>query len=96
MAVKCIGLTISLSDAEFLYDHCRCPKCFHAATKQRLKPLPAEPPSVRAISEQEGSVKVAWGDGHETEYPWDFLARAAYDPPLQARRKERYVLGALS
>lgn len=31
-----LGLSRILSHYIWLRDHCRCPKCFHAATKQRL------------------------------------------------------------
>lgn len=78
-----------ISDADFLYDHCRCPKCYHDQTKQRLKPLPTHPPAFRSVQRTDGALKLDWDDGHVTEYPWDFLAKAAYNPPIQSRGKAR-------
>lgn len=41
---------VTFSDNQFLLDHCRCPRCFHPSTKQRLKTL-SEVSSICAIKE---------------------------------------------
>lgn len=72
-------------DNQFLRDHCRCSTCFHPQTKQRLVTLSdsstgTTPASVEVL---DNHVRIVWaGDSHVSTYPWSFLARAAYDPPL--------------
>ncbi|KAF8802516.1 Trimethyllysine dioxygenase [Phlegmacium glaucopus] len=70
----------------WLRDHCRCPKCFHPVTKQRLfntfdipkdiAPILAEP--------QPAGLEVSWPSKelHTSFYPWSWLQRNSYDPPL--------------
>ncbi|KIY43953.1 Trimethyllysine dioxygenase, partial [Fistulina hepatica ATCC 64428] len=71
----------------WLRDHCRCPRCFHALTKQRLvntfdasyiAPLQVE-------AKQEG-LEVTWPESttpHVSTYPWVWLQRHSYDPILR-------------
>ncbi|KAF9020975.1 Trimethyllysine dioxygenase [Hymenopellis radicata] len=71
----------------WLRDHCRCPKCFHAITKQRLVNT-FEPLSVE--SKPEGlliSCKSTWpsSSSHISLYPWSWLQENSYDPPLRKR-----------
>ncbi|GMK59333.1 hypothetical protein CspeluHIS016_0703480 [Cutaneotrichosporon spelunceum] len=76
----------STFDNQFLYDHCRCPSCFHPKTKQRLKTLGPVNPDVRinSIEVKEGAVHITWGTdpAHHSSFPLNFLQQASYDPPL--------------
>ncbi|ORY29175.1 hypothetical protein BCR39DRAFT_575262 [Naematelia encephala] len=97
--VKPVGLRTAIAwpngvettfDNQFLLDHCRCPKCFHPVTKQRLKSLFDFTPLVEpdAVEVDTKSVRIVWSDAHESRFPFSFLLRAAYDPPLAPREDE--------
>ncbi|WOO83468.1 Trimethyllysine dioxygenase [Vanrija pseudolonga] len=79
----------STFDTQYLYDHCRCPSCFHPKTKQRLKTLGpvASDVAVSAIEVKDGQLHVSWNTapGHESSFPLSFLRQASYDPPLADR-----------
>ncbi|KAA1083448.1 hypothetical protein PGT21_008817 [Puccinia graminis f. sp. tritici] len=71
-------------DHIWLRDNCRCEKCFHAHTKQRLLdtyeiPLDIQP--TRVDLEGEG-FSLTWPDGHKSLIQLSFLLQHAYDPPL--------------
>ncbi|KAF9561975.1 Trimethyllysine dioxygenase [Agrocybe pediades] len=73
----------------WLRDHCRCPKCFHAVTKQRLFntfEIPKDIVPLRAESKDNG-LEVTWPskEPHVSLYPWSWLQRNSYDPPLNRR-----------
>lgn len=62
----------------------------HASTKQRLKTLAQVPDDIspQAVVNAEGGLKIRWtsvvgqeGD-HESFFPYTFLEKAAYDPPV--------------
>jgi hypothetical protein len=78
---------LRISDHHFLYDHCRCSKCFHAQTKQRLKTLTDVPLDIAPenVEYSETGIKIQWptSGGHESYFPFSFLSKAAYDPPVQ-------------
>ncbi|WVQ81537.1 trimethyllysine dioxygenase [Cryptococcus sp. DSM 104549] len=73
-------------DNYFLFDHCRCPKCFHSQTKQRLKTLSEIPADIHPLSAEIKStgLHITWSTPtpHESVFPTSFLKKAAYDPPL--------------
>nr|XP_018259024.1 trimethyllysine dioxygenase [Kwoniella dejecticola CBS 10117]OBR81182.1 trimethyllysine dioxygenase [Kwoniella dejecticola CBS 10117] len=80
-------------DNYFLFDHCRCTKCFHGQTKQRLKTLSEISSDIRPASVEvdKSGVHVTWStsDPHQSTFPLEFLRRAAYDPPLASYRDEK-------
>ncbi|KAI0775000.1 mitochondrial protein [Trametes elegans] len=70
----------------WLRDHCRCPKCFHPITKQRLVntfDIPADIKPARVESKPEG-LEVQWPSSHPhvSLYPWSWLRHNSYDPPM--------------
>ncbi|KIM40595.1 hypothetical protein M413DRAFT_446026 [Hebeloma cylindrosporum] len=70
----------------WLRDHCRCPKCFHPITKQRLFntfEIPRDIAPLRVESRPTG-LEVTWPskEPHISLYPWSWLQRNSYDPPL--------------
>lgn len=79
-------------DNQHLLDHCRCQKCFHPATKQRLKTLTQFPADVKVRQAEmtNDGLRVAWGtaETHESYFPISALERAAYDPPLLPSKKQ--------
>lgn len=99
MRMECNGA--NRSDNQFLFDHCRCPSCFHPKTKQRLKtlgpvirPLPTPLTSqvnpdvkINSIEVEDGSLRISWGTtpAHQSTFPLSFLKKASYDPPLMNR-----------
>lgn len=62
----------------------------HAQTKQRLKTLAQVPDDIapEAVVNAEGGLKIRWtgvvGEegAHESYFPYAFLEKAAYDPPV--------------
>ncbi|KAF5370429.1 hypothetical protein D9615_009728 [Tricholomella constricta] len=84
----------------WLRDHCRCPKCFHAITKQRLVDtfeIPHDIIPVRVEPKVEG-LEVSWPstDPHVSVYPWSWLQRNSYDPVIHKpdAAKEKILWGA--
>ncbi|EAU85593.1 mitochondrial protein [Coprinopsis cinerea okayama7 len=76
----------------WLRDHCRCPKCFHHITKQRLQStfeIPADIAPLRVEPKAEG-LEVVWNssDNHTSLYPWTWLRANSYDPPLKEKRPD--------
>ncbi|KAF8968040.1 hypothetical protein BDZ97DRAFT_1800604 [Flammula alnicola] len=75
----------------WLRDHCRCPKCFHPVTKQRLFntfDIPKDIAPIRVESKPRG-LEVTWPskEPHISFYPWSWLQRNSYDPPLNRQQK---------
>lgn len=65
--------------AVWLRDHCRCSKCFHEITKQRLIETFDEIPSDVKIAkggivDSGNAIKVTWADGHESNYSKTWLS----------------------
>ncbi|TFK20727.1 mitochondrial protein [Coprinopsis marcescibilis] len=75
----------------WLRDHCRCPKCFHSITKQRLLNTFEIPKDIAPlhVSPKPDGLQVVWSssDSHTSLYPWEWLKQNSYDPPL-ARQGE--------
>ncbi|KIO28372.1 hypothetical protein M407DRAFT_181893 [Tulasnella calospora MUT 4182] len=76
----------SISHNIWLRDHCRCPKCFHPITKQRMVdtfviPSDIHPTKVESLPE---GLEVTWPatPPHVSLYPWSWLRQNSYDPPL--------------
>lgn len=71
----------------WLRDHCRCPKCFHPSTKQRLLntfEIPEDIQPLHVEAQPEG-LQILWPSSsspHESVYPWSWLKRHSYDPPM--------------
>lgn len=70
----------------WLRDHCRCPKCFHPVTKQRLLntfEIPTDIAPLHIEAKADG-LEVTWPsqDPHVSLYPWSWLQRHSYDPSL--------------
>ncbi|WVW79060.1 trimethyllysine dioxygenase [Kwoniella bestiolae CBS 10118] len=80
-------------DNYFLFDHCRCPRCFHQQTKQRLKTMSEIPTDIHPTSVEvdKTGVHLTWStsDLHKSSFPLEFLRRSAYDPPLASYRDEK-------
>ncbi|KAF8896524.1 hypothetical protein BD779DRAFT_1608718 [Infundibulicybe gibba] len=75
----------------WLRDHCRCPKCFHSITKQRLVNTFEIPKDVKPVNVQprpEG-LEVLWpsSETHISLYPWSWLRQNSYDPPIPTSEK---------
>ncbi|RDB28690.1 Trimethyllysine dioxygenase [Hypsizygus marmoreus] len=71
----------------WLRDHCRCPKCFHPVTKQRLLNTFEIPPDIKPVrieSKPQG-LEVSWPstEPHISLYPWSWLQRNSYDPVIK-------------
>ncbi|EKM58474.1 uncharacterized protein PHACADRAFT_252822 [Phanerochaete carnosa HHB-10118-sp] len=70
----------------WLRDHCRCPECFHPVTKQRLLNTFDIPPDIKPakVESKPDGLEVHWPSSipHTSFYPWDWLRRHSYDPPL--------------
>ncbi|PVU91329.1 hypothetical protein BB559_004182 [Furculomyces boomerangus] len=67
---------------QWLRDHCRCEKCVHPKTYQRIiDPLVATENMVPQKCEIEnGILQVKWADeGHDSVYPLEWLEKNAYD-----------------
>ncbi|TFK40225.1 hypothetical protein BDQ12DRAFT_680544 [Crucibulum laeve] len=84
----------------WLRDHCRCPKCFHTITKQRLYStfdIPSDITPIRVESKIEGLL-VTWPstEPHVSLYPWSWLQWNSYDPPLHAKNplEEKIIWGS--
>jgi len=80
----------------WLRDHCRCPQCYHPITKQRLVntfEIPRDVKPVKVESKLEG-LEVTWPATipHTSFYPWSWLKRNSYDPPLQRRESSEKIL----
>lgn len=75
----------------WLRDNCRCEKCFHPHTRQRLLdtlkiPLDIQP--ARIGVEAEG-FSIDWSDGHKSFIAFSFLRRYSYDPPINSSNLSR-------
>ncbi|KAF9463896.1 hypothetical protein BDZ94DRAFT_1358589 [Collybia nuda] len=72
----------------WLRDHCRCPKCFHAITKQRLLNTFEIPPDIVPLHVEPkiDGLEVTWPDTvpHVSLYPWSWLQQNSYDPKLKS------------
>ncbi|KAG0166541.1 hypothetical protein DFQ28_007182 [Apophysomyces sp. BC1034] len=80
----------------WLRDHCRCEKCYHPTTRQRLVDTFAIDRDIQPVgveSTEEGLV-VSWPDKHQSTYAWDWLHTHSYSPvlrtsePLQPKRPQ--------
>ncbi|OSX59107.1 hypothetical protein POSPLADRAFT_1151947 [Postia placenta MAD-698-R-SB12] len=92
----------------WLRDHCRCPQCFHSATKQRLVNTFEIPPDVKPVqveSKADGlevkcnllylSYSGPSSQPHTSFYPWSWLQQNSYDPPLsKPSHPERILWGS--
>ncbi|TCD61488.1 hypothetical protein EIP91_008371 [Steccherinum ochraceum] len=77
----------------WLRDHCRCPQCYNAVTKQRLVntfEIPHDVKPVEVESKADG-LEVTWPGTttHTSFYPWSWLKQNSYDPPLQPPLQRR-------
>ncbi|RXW21271.1 hypothetical protein EST38_g4580 [Candolleomyces aberdarensis] len=84
----------------WLRDHCRCSRCFHSITKQRLLntfQIPADIAPLKVSAKPEG-LEVVWNttDSHTSLYPWSWLEVNSYDPPLtrDANKTEKVLWGS--
>ncbi|KZP27449.1 Trimethyllysine dioxygenase [Athelia psychrophila] len=84
----------------WLRDHCRCPKCFHPITKQRLVNTFEISPAIKPIHVQSKAdgLQVTWPDvePHVSLYPWSWLQTNSYDPLVKRHdsSKEPVLWGA--
>lgn len=73
----------------WLRDHCRCPACFHALTKQRLVDtfeIPKDIKPLRVDSKPNG-LEITWpaAQPHISTYPWSWLRHNSYDPVMRQK-----------
>lgn len=76
----------SLYQNVWLRDHCRCPKCYHPQTRQRLVNTFAIPVDIqpRSIQANEDGLVVIWdNDEHKSVYDWAWLKNHSYNPFLK-------------
>ncbi|RHZ45572.1 hypothetical protein Glove_669g14 [Diversispora epigaea] len=68
----------------WLRDHCKCSKCYHQITKQRLLDTFSIPEDIKPLSISPGSsgVEIIWSgnDEHKSFFNWNWLRRHSYDP----------------
>ncbi|KAI9145000.1 trimethyllysine dioxygenase [Paraphysoderma sedebokerense] len=74
----------------WLRDHCRCEKCYHSVTKQRLLdvseiPLDIKPKSTKV---DENKVVIVWPDNHTSTYELQWLKKHSYAPALGTKNLE--------
>ncbi|QRW18297.1 Serine carboxypeptidase [Rhizoctonia solani] len=71
----------------WLRDHCRCADCLHPVTKQRLVNTFEIPPDVQPtrVESRPSGLEVTWTESprHVSTYPWEWLSRSSYDPPMR-------------
>ncbi|ORX97588.1 Trimethyllysine dioxygenase [Basidiobolus meristosporus CBS 931.73] len=83
---------LSTSHLFWLRDHCRCPACFHAVTKQRLVDTYLIPQEIAAknINLQDNKVQIQWShQDHVSEYSLEWLRNHSYDPKLNVEASSR-------
>ncbi|KAJ3783163.1 hypothetical protein GGU10DRAFT_296559 [Lentinula aff. detonsa] len=86
--------TQSRFDYIWLRDHCLCTSCVHPKTKQRMLntfEIPNNIKPLRADNRPDGLV-VVWPHEHESVYPWEWLKRHSYDPPIVQSSQPQQVL----
>ncbi|KAL4811513.1 hypothetical protein BDV18DRAFT_129517 [Aspergillus unguis] len=82
--------------AMFLRDNCRCPKCVHPDTSQRIVDTFSIPEDIKATGvddTQQGVIKIQWSDGHLSSYPIHWLSQHSqyYSVlPLESGRRPPY------
>ncbi|KAI6041475.1 hypothetical protein EDC04DRAFT_2565582 [Pisolithus marmoratus] len=81
---RSLQLTLpQINNASFPYlwlrDACRCPKCVHPSTLQRLHRLSDIPadicPATDGVDLKQDGVHIRWTDGHESFHSFSFLER---------------------
>ncbi|THV02803.1 Trimethyllysine dioxygenase [Dendrothele bispora CBS 962.96] len=82
----------------WLRDHCRCSECFHPTTKQRLVNTFEIPPDLQPlhVESKVDGLQVTWPSTtpHVSFYPWSWLRRNSYDPPIQNTETEKILWGS--
>ncbi|KAK4055897.1 hypothetical protein OIO90_003154 [Microbotryomycetes sp. JL221] len=74
----------------WLRDHCREPRSFHPATKQRLVDTFLLPPDLKParVETNQTGLTITWpeatgsGDSYQSFFPWSFLIEHSYAPRL--------------
>ncbi|TPX46766.1 trimethyllysine dioxygenase [Synchytrium endobioticum] len=79
----------------WLRDHCRCPKCHHTITKQRLVDTFSIPGDIRPSSvvtdDLNDTLIITWShDNHQSIFPLSFLRQHSYAPSLPERPALRH------
>ncbi|KZV64432.1 Trimethyllysine dioxygenase [Peniophora sp. CONT] len=83
----------------WLRDHCRCSKCFHPVTKQRLVPtfeIPSDIQPASVTAKPEG-LEIIWQPAsapHTSVYPWSWLQYNTYDPAPEPKQSEKVLWGS--
>ncbi|KLO17232.1 mitochondrial protein [Schizopora paradoxa] len=83
----------------WLRDHCRCPKCFHSVTKQRLVNTFEIPPDIApaSVSGTSRGLEVIWDlPSHKSFYDWEWLKSNSYDPLFPEARSSVTAYGRIS
>lgn len=57
----------------------------------RAHPQVPENAEFQAVSVIENKLHIDWTGDHKSVYPEDFLARAAYDPPIHPQSSDGYA-----
>lgn len=78
----------------WLRDHCRCPKCYHTLTRQRLVDTFSIPADIRPSSvvadDAQAQLTITWShDNHQSILPLAWLRHHAYAPRLVKKPETR-------
>ena len=81
------------SSAFWLRDHCKCDKCWHPQTHQRLFETCSIDPelAIEQTSVAEKRILVRWKDGHSSSFDTEWLKRHSYDPPNLKDKKIQLI-----
>ncbi|KAL7746558.1 hypothetical protein RI367_008085 [Sorochytrium milnesiophthora] len=79
------------SHSIWLRDHCRCEKCFHPITKQRLVNTLAIPSDIHPteVLDSGAAVQLRWPDNHVSVFDKAWLKKHAYWPVLRSDALEK-------
>ncbi|KAI8831238.1 hypothetical protein BC829DRAFT_115887 [Chytridium lagenaria] len=80
------GANVGVSSFQpiWLRDHCRCAKCYHAGTKQRLLSTVEIDLDIRiqSVVMEKDAVVITWPDNHETRFDLEWLRVHSYNPSV--------------
>lgn len=78
----------------WLRDHCKCPKCYHTLTKQRLVDTGEIPIDIKPLSLylNENALQIKWPDGHQSSFDSKWLHHNSYNPAIKLETERKYTL----
>ena len=63
---------------EWLRDNCRCSKCFHPDTAQRILQTTSKDAQPESVKADDGLVEIKWKDGHSSQFILSWLLENSY------------------